>query len=251
MTDEEEFESLYRNLEARMKTLAEADGDVFLPNPAPLGPVDYVFVWMEPSLHGWARSVDEGKEKVAIGFRNFHSSVEDFILHFSIRQYLCDPNQRYHITDISKGAMPVSSADVERTQRYDRWTELLNEEINLVSKAGVDIFAVGSNVARHLRQHRFPVAFMELLHYSPQAASHRAAMIVGHEDLYEAFKSTISHESFVTVADEVLHASGIPSCFRSETLKRLMKSQLTESRMMLIFNYKRRFEATKTQNQTA
>jgi hypothetical protein len=40
MRIDEDFQAAYRKLEARMKALAEADGDVFLPNSEPLGPVD-------------------------------------------------------------------------------------------------------------------------------------------------------------------------------------------------------------------
>ena len=43
-------------------------------------PVNWVFVCMEPSLGGWARSVEEGRATVSAGFRNFVSSIEDFIL---------------------------------------------------------------------------------------------------------------------------------------------------------------------------
>ncbi len=53
-----DFQSMYRELEVRMQILAEADGDMVLPNPAPLGPVEYVFICMEPSLGRWARSAD-------------------------------------------------------------------------------------------------------------------------------------------------------------------------------------------------
>ena len=98
-----------------MKVRAETDGDVFLPNPEPLGPVEYVFVCMEPSLGRWARSADEARAKVEAGFQNFISSIEDFILHFCMQQYLCEPTQRYHITDLSKGAMLVERAGVART----------------------------------------------------------------------------------------------------------------------------------------
>lgn len=108
MRIDEGFRAVYRELEARMEVLAEADGDVFLPNPKPLGPVEYVFVCMEPSLGRWARSADEARSKVEAGFQNFISSIEDFILHFCIQQYLCEPTQRYHITDLSKGAMLVT-----------------------------------------------------------------------------------------------------------------------------------------------
>ena len=47
------FRAAYRALEARMRTLAEADGDVFLPNPEPSPPVEYVFICMEPSIGRW------------------------------------------------------------------------------------------------------------------------------------------------------------------------------------------------------
>src|SRR4051794_40504440 len=95
------FRSSYRRLESDMKTRAESDGDVFLPNPEPPGPADYIFIGMEPSLGRWARSPEEARAKVDAGFRNFVFSIEDFILHFCIKQCLCESGQRYHITDLS------------------------------------------------------------------------------------------------------------------------------------------------------
>ena len=53
---DEDFRAKYRRLEDRMRALAEADDDVFLPNPEPVEPVDYVLICMEPSLGAWARS---------------------------------------------------------------------------------------------------------------------------------------------------------------------------------------------------
>jgi len=44
------FDSAYRALEARMRALAETDGDVFLPNPKPLAPVQDVLICMEACL---------------------------------------------------------------------------------------------------------------------------------------------------------------------------------------------------------
>src|SRR5262245_65519828 len=102
---DEGFRTAYRDLEERMRARAVADGDIFLPNPEPEGPVHYVLICMEPSLGRWARSADEARSKVNAGFRNFVSSIEDFILHFSIRRSLCRPERRWHITDLSKGAM--------------------------------------------------------------------------------------------------------------------------------------------------
>jgi hypothetical protein len=44
MRIDEVFHTAYRELEERMRALAEADGDVFLPNPEPLGPAHYVLI---------------------------------------------------------------------------------------------------------------------------------------------------------------------------------------------------------------
>ncbi len=226
-----------------MKLLAEADGDVFLPNPAPVGLAEYVFVCMEPSLGRWARSVDEAKSKVEAGLRNFLSSLEDFILHFCIRQYLCAPTQRYHITDLAKGAMLVARAGVARTQRYDRWYGLLVEELDLIATPGASIFTVGNAVAEHLKRRAFPRPFTKVLHYSGLAGRARAAGIVGHEDRFEAFKTSVSLQHVLATAADVLRASAVPASFRDATLTRLAKSHLSASRQQLIFNYKRAFEA--------
>lgn len=226
-----------------MKALAEADGDVFLPSPEPLGPVEYVFIGMEPSLGRWARNAADARSKVEAGFRNFISSVEDFILHFCIQQYLCEPTQRYHITDLSKGAMLVERAGVARIQRYDRWYGLLVEELNLVATSGAGIFAVGNAVAQYLQRRAFPRPFTKVIHYSGLAVRARAAGIVGHEDSFDEFRSSVSLERVLASAEDVLMASAVPAVFRDETLARLAKSQLSESRQQLIFNYKLAFEA--------
>ncbi len=142
----------YRDLQGHMKALAEADGDVFLPNPEPEGPADYIFICMEPSLGRWARSAEVAKSRVDAGFRNFLCSMEALILHFCIRRYLCESTQRYHITDFSKGAMLVKGASDARTQRYDRWYPLLQEEINLVANPDAAIVAVGKVVCQYLNR---------------------------------------------------------------------------------------------------
>lgn len=233
-----------------MKVLAEADGDVFLPNPEPLGPVEYVFVCMEPSLGRWARSADEATSKVEAGFQNFLSSIEDFILHFCIQQYLCKPPQRYHITDLSKGAMLVERAGVARTQRYDRWYGLLLEELDLVATSGAGIFAVGQPVAHHLKRRAFPRHVEKVIHYSGLAARARAAGIVDHEDSFEAFRNSVSLKRVLATAEDILMASDVPASLREETLARLAKSQLSESRQQLIFNYKLAFEAMGSSGRT-
>lgn len=201
-----------------------------------------VFVCMEPSLGGWARSVEEGRARVEGGFRNFVSSLEDFILHFCIRQYLCEPTDGYHITDVSKGAMLVKQANIDRTQRYDRWHALLREEVDLMAVPEAGIFAVGKDVAKHLAARAFPRPFTEVLHYSGQNTAAWGRGIVGHEASFEKFKTTVSIEAVIEAAEKVLEAS-VPPPFRAQTLARLRASQLSESRKQLMFNYKLAFES--------
>lgn len=233
-----------------MKSRAEADGDVFLPNPEPVGPVEYVFVCMEPSLGRWARSADEARSKVEAGFRNFVFSIEDFILHFCIRQYLCESMQRYLITDLSKGAMLVKCADVARRERYDRWYGLLMDELQLVATPGAGIFAVGNAVAHYLERSGFPRSLTKVIHYSGLAARARAAGIAGYEDHFKEFRGSVSLTHVLATAEDVLIASDVPVSLQDETLARLAKSELSESRQQLIFNYKLTFEAMKSSSWT-
>jgi hypothetical protein len=242
---DQSFLPAYRELEDRMRARAAADGDIYLPNPEPEGPVHHILICMEPSLGRWARSPEEASSRVKAGFRNFVSSVEDFILHFSVRRYLCGPGQRYHITDLSKGAMLVDRAGLARVERYDRWYALLNEEIDLVAKPGARIVAVGSAVAEHLERQQFRRPFTRVIHYSGQAGPARNRGIAGREDDFEAFRKSVTLEDLVATASDVLRVARLPDEFREETLARLARSQLTVSRQKLIFAYRVAFEATR------
>ena len=215
------FHTAYRELEERMKALAEADGDVFLPNPEPLGPVHYVLICMEPSLGRWACTAEHARSRVEAGFRNFLFSIEDFILHFCVRWFLCESEQRYHITDLSKGAMLVNRAGLARIQRYDRWYALLQEELDLCATASAGIVAVGNVVFQHLARRGFRRPFTRVIHYSSQAGPARSAGIVGREDSFQAFRGSVSLEDVVATAEAALKAAHVPSEIRDETLSRL------------------------------
>ena len=240
------FHTAYRELEERMKALAEADGDVFLPSPEPLGPVQYVLICMEPSLGRWARTADHARSRVEKGFRNFLFSIEDFILHFCVRRYLCESEERYHITDLSKGAMLGNRAGLARIPRYDSWYPLLLEELDLCATASAGIIAVGKVVSQYLKRPDFRRSFTPVIHYSSQAGLARSAGVVGHEDSFQKFGSSVSLKDVVATAEAALKAAHVPSEIRDETLCRLAKSQLTTSRQKLIFNYKVAFESMRS-----
>ncbi len=238
-----EFIRAYRDLDQQMKALAESEGDVYLPNPEPTGPVDYIFVCMEPSLGRWARSAEEARAKVASGFRNYLAGIEPMLLHFSTRRFLCDTGQRYHITDFSKGAMLVEHAGKARTDRYDKWYALLQEEIDLVASPGARVIAVGRAVAEHLRRQGFQRKVTQVIHYSPLASSARIARLEGHEDRFREFANSISSQDILSTTREVLEESRVPPAIFSEAFSIVARSQLSESRRKLVYCYKLDFEA--------
>jgi len=228
-----------------MKALAESDGHVYLPNPEPTERVDYILICMEPSLGGWARSAAEARDKVASGFRNFITDIEPMLLHFSVRRFLCERGQRYHITDFSKGAMLVKDAATARADRYTRWYDLLKEEIDLLAEPGARVIAVGNAAAKHLRRRGFPRKVSTVVHYSPLAGMARAARLSGHEAGFREFESSISMQDVLEIAREVLDESKVPQEIREESLARLARNELTESRRKLVYRYKLDFEAIK------
>jgi hypothetical protein len=242
---EEEIRRAYHDLEGRMKALAEADGHVYLPNPEPTTRVDYILIAMEPSLGHWARSGSEARVKVGSGFRNFLVDMEPMLLHFSVRRFLCDKGQHYHITDFSKGAMLVKQAGGLRADRYKRWYGLLMEEIDLISAPGARVIAVGKAVAENLTLHEFLRDFTTVIHYSPLASSSRTARLIGREAGFRKFESSLSLEDVLVTAQEVLAESRVPAGIYQEALTRLGRSQLTESRRKLVYGYKLDFEAIK------
>ena len=249
MVVEEKFQVAYGELEQRMKALAEADGDVYLPNPEPAGPVEYILICMEPSLGRWARSDDDGRDgraKVEAGFRNFLDGIEPMILHFCVRRFLCERGQRYHITDFSKGAMLVKHAGGARVERYGKWYELLKEEIDLMATPDARIIAVGKAVAQHLNQFKFPRKFTPVIHYSPLAAKSRSERVAGYEDRFRAFKDSVSLEDVLATARDVLKESRVPAEIQSAALSHMGKSELSTSRRQLIFIYKLAFEAMRS-----
>ncbi|MGA9250092.1 MAG: hypothetical protein WBV87_17740 [Candidatus Acidiferrales bacterium] len=226
-----------------MKALAEADGHIFLPNPEPEGPVDYIFICMEPSLGHWASSPEDARLKVDAGFRNFLFSTETSILHFCIRRYLCKPTQQYHITDLSKGAMHVKGAGRERRQGYDRWDPLLQEEINLVATSDAAIFTVGNDVSKNLKRLGFQRPVKPIIHYSGLNGRARKREIEPCKDAFEEFRGSVSIKDVAATAEAVFRKARVPTEMRDKELSRLSGSDLTDSRHMLIFSYKSAFES--------
>jgi hypothetical protein len=226
-----------RNLEDKFAAAAAIDGDVFLPNFTPLTPVDAILVGMEPSLGRWARTPAEAASRIAAGFRNFMWSLEDFILHYAARRVLCPVCGTYQITDVSKGAMTVAKANVDRQARYARWIALLREEVELIAKPHACIVALGREVGDLLNRHRFDRDVTAVMHYSAQAARYRHAAVEGRGREFGAFAETVSIEDIVATAHAVMDEHSVPAVLRAETIARLHRAKLSTSRKKLAFIY--------------
>jgi len=199
-----------RDLEEKCAHAAALDGDVYLPNFTPPAPVDAILICMEPSLRWWARTPAEAASRIAAGFRNFMWSPEDFILHYAARRSLRPAGQADHITDVSKGAMTVAKANIERRARYARWVALLHEEVELIAKPQARIVAIGREVRALLDRHGFDRNVAGVMHYSAQASRSRNTAVQGQEPEFCAFAAKLSMEDIVEAADAVMCENSIP-----------------------------------------
>ena len=237
------FSDQYAELEAKFKEQVERDDRDFglrsryLPNIAPQGRVDYILIAMEPSSGENTECLDN--------FRNFSASIEDFILHYCVNKYLCKGDRTYYLTDLSKGAMLTSQAEVSRRCRYKRWYSLLCDELELVAKPKTAIIAIGTVVERFLKGSNFPLQLAgRILHYSGSASRYRRKMKERYPDRYAEFKDTVEFADIEKTIKKVLGESGVELDVQKNTLERLQRgSRLTESKKQLIFTYKCQFEA--------
>lgn len=230
----------YHNLERRFSAQVDKDrahtieravrgGGVYLPCVEPESWVDYVIVGMEPSF-GWAKSVEDAKKKIQKGFRNFAHSGRKLsgkesdtlsLLILSMDRYLLKPGLTCHMTDVSKGAMPVTVAALDRDRRYEEWYPLLLEEIAIVGKPGAPVIAIGKKVELFLRRHGLQRGtgrpLYAIPHYSMQASASWKRVAERHSEEFEAFNTAEFEEG------------------------RRWAANLSRAKRSLVFAYKRQF----------
>lgn len=199
----------YRNLEQRFAAQVERDRThaiervkqgwgVYLPCVEPENKADYILVGMEPSFR-WADSIEQAERKIADGARNFARPGKDSseplaLLMFSIERFLCRKKEHYHLTDVSKGAMPGTVAAVDRDRRYKEWYPLLLEEIRIVGKPSAPIIAIGKKVEKFLKRSNLEGitgrALYAVQHYSLQASAHFKVEAERDPEGFEAFSKS-------------------------------------------------------------
>lgn len=242
------FDEIYSELEDKFRRRVKCDNKEFevdssyLPNFVPRGPVDFVLIAMEPSK-GTRGKIWRG---AVHPIRNFLWSVEDFILHYCVRKYLCQSGGTYHLTDLSKGAMKTKLASIQRSRRYERWFPLLQEELRLLTKSeGTRMIAIGNVVAEFLQGKGLCESVEKVLHYSPAAAGHRDKVIAPWIEEFPEFSESIDCKTLKESIKHVLKDAGMECCYQ-EMPSVAKPLNLTESRKKLMFHYKIRFSELRT-----
>ena len=241
------FQDEYRALEGKFCKQVKKDNreirvdSKLVHNIEPRGPVDFVLIAMEASTGGSGKKGQSTEEK-GQDQRNFTWSTEDFILHHCIRSYLCESDQTYYLTDLSKGSMPIDKAGERRQSRYERWYPLLKKELRLVAKPGkTRIIAIGNVVRDFLKHRKLCCRLEKVLHYSGNAASHRRRKIRPWKDGFKSFCEENHGDGFEETVKAVLQDADMDSYISHRLKGRGNRSKLTKSRLMLMFHYKNRF----------
>ena len=239
MTFRQEYEALERRF---MEQVEKDNRDLnlrsgYVHNFVPRGPVDYVLIAMEPST-GVPGTDHKDPQQID---RNFSWSVEDFILHYCIRNWLCRDGESYHLTDLAKGGMKTRLAGVKRTCRYDRWYGLPKEELRLLSKGrGTRMIAIGKVVSDYLSDKRLCERGERVLHYSPNNVGHWSGAIQGKAEQFAAFSRSVDKDALQATIPQVL-ADADMSAYADRRPRGGRSFTLSESRKKLMFHYMERF----------
>ena len=192
MTD---FESAYRQLELRFEHMVQKDnevydaGSLYLPNVAPLAPVDFVLIGSEPSRGTWGQTDAKAHESIAKGFRNFGGCKRCEPLHYCVDEFLCQGSGSYYLTDLAKGAVSGVVPWRKAWEKYERWYCLLREELALVAKPDATVISIGDKAAGFLAQRGLHGHVGKVPHYSGRARNH-GKMADAFPLEWESFRST-------------------------------------------------------------
>ncbi|MBK8356971.1 MAG: hypothetical protein IPL13_16880 [Saprospiraceae bacterium] len=224
----------------KLKSLGHNFDVVYLPNFMPTKKVDYFFVAMEPSFGKWG-TVDNANKLISKGFRNFIFSKGDYLLHFAINKYL---TSNYHITDVSKSAMNIDSANVVRKVMYNFWRPHLKKEFETLKTDSAKIISIGDKPEIEL-QRIFPNSDIhKIIHFSGAAQKARKEFVEKHNDEFQLFAASFIKEEVQIFSQELFNSkiedNEVKSFIQKHSFKRLV--DIKESDLRLLFNYKMNFE---------
>ncbi len=250
------FSQKYEDLERRFCEQVQKDFDCcslesgMLRNIQPDGPVDFILIAQEPAWGGHTptgRRLPDWECVKDRENRNFCGSIYDFMFHFCVRKYLCEEDQTYYLTDLSKGAMSVKQATATSRETYKRWYPLLVEELNLMAKSeGTHIIAIGRKVQTFLRKRTEFERIDWVSHYSRNATPYKIKAIQPCINEFPGFAETLNFDDVLNTTEDVLNRAGYCEKSRKDKRQQLKSgSRLTDVRKKSVFYYKKRFEELK------
>ena len=247
------FNEAYAGLESaflEQVRLDNADGwphAHYVSNFVSKGPVDFVLIAMEASLGGGQPHDPATCECIDSKSKNFAFSIEDFILHFCIRRYLCQGGKTYHLTDLAKGQMSADKAKHLQWQRWERWYPLLETELRLVAKPGAPVISIGKEVERFLMAQEIEKHVGSIVHFSKNNGKAQKKAAEEQPVAYDEFRSTVTASDLENTVRDVLKCEPNAPDIK-DTLSRLqIHSRFSEHKRKLMFAYKVKFETWREQ----
>ena len=212
--DEASFVEQYETLQSQWRQLAIDHGHQYLQYLAPRAPVDFVLVGKMTSIRVEdAAEIAPGEYPIIDppGY-NLLSSIGDLIVNYGAHRHLCQPGERYYLTDLGKCAVPPKSAKGEnQNEEFTAWYPRLLEELKLVAKPGATVIPVGSATGDFLKaQSNFPYHLTTpILHWSRAAVS--AAKMAGSlfPREWDEFRRNTCWEDLRASTDEIFTAAGL------------------------------------------
>ncbi len=240
----EKEERLAKNIIQHLKRDHPDLNAAYLPNMIPSDKVDFIFITMEPSFGRWAHDETEAKRRIMSGYKNFHWSIEDFIIQYTISEYL---SESFYMTDISKVAMRVKDANKLRQDVYPKWIEHLKDEISLFGNEDAKLFFVGRVVEMWLSEIFNDKCHQCILHYSALAANKRKELCKESPAEFREFcRSKLpTRENFLEFILKRLQQIEIGEIIGIEIYNRIERDNniFSDSRKELLFSYYKIFIA--------
>ena len=239
-TDRDPFLEQYENLQSQWRQLAKGCCRHFLHYLAPRAPADFVLVGKMTSIsEKHAAETPPGKfPDVPPPGYNLMLSMGDLILNYGAHRHLCQPGERYYLTDLGKGAVPPKYAKGKLLmQEFAAWYPMLLDELALVAKPGATVIPIGSATGTFLHaQPSFPYRLTTpILHWSTAAVSAAKMASSFFPGEWNKYRRSTSWEDLRASTEEILTEASLGH--HMDAVHRLHKDKFREIHAHYMFTY--------------
>ncbi|MCE2501723.1 MAG: hypothetical protein J4G13_12820 [Dehalococcoidia bacterium] len=232
----------YENLQSKWRQLAIKRKRQYLQYLAPRARVDFVLAGKMTSIgEKDAAEIPPGEyPDIDPPGYNLLTSIGDLILNYGAHRHLCQPGERYYLTDLGKGAVPPKYAKGKtQKEEFTAWYPMLLEELKLVAKPDTTVVPIGSATGDFLRaQPNFPYRLTTpILHWSRAAVS--AAKMAGSlfPREWDEYRRSTSWEDLRTSTEEIFIEAGLGQ--HMDAVHRCFKDKFREFHAHYMFTYKK------------